>query len=89
MEQEKSKNLISKNTWGTVLIFCATLGLAPWVPEPHVWGKLRWVLGGANGMSWMDWGDFLMHGLPWILLMGLLIRAGFERYRKSKSLKIK
>ena len=34
-----------------------TLGLAPFVPEPHLWGKLRWVAGGAHGMQAMDWWD--------------------------------
>lgn len=89
MEQEKPKGLISLNTWGTVLIFCATLGLAPWLPEPHVWGKLRWVWGGAAGMGWMDWGDLLMHGLPWMILMGLVIRTVLGNYKKAKSLGIK
>ena len=35
------------------IIFAAafTIGLAPFFPEPHVWGKLKWVLGGAVGMQ--------------------------------------
>lgn len=32
-----------------------TLGLAPYIPEPHIWGKIKWVLGGAVGMRPMDW----------------------------------
>jgi len=47
---------------------CLTLGLAPFVPEPHVVGKLRWVLGGAVGMSGLDWFDLAFHGLPWLWL---------------------
>ncbi len=50
------------------LIGCMTLGLAPFRPEPHVLGKLRWALGGAEGMGLMDWGDFLMHGAPFLWL---------------------
>jgi hypothetical protein len=47
-----------------------TLSLAPFVPEPHLLGKLRWVLGGAVGMQLVDWGDLLMHGAPWLGLIG-------------------
>ena len=55
------------------MLACLTLGLAPYVPEPHVWGKLRWLAGGAVGMQPMDWFDLLLHGLPWLLLLRLLI----------------
>lgn len=51
------------------LIASLTLGLAPFSPEPHVWGKLKWIFGGANGMSTMDWFDFAMHGSPFVLLV--------------------
>lgn len=81
MEQKKPKSLNPINNWATVLIFCATLGLAPWLPEPHVWGKLRWVSGGAVGMELMDWGDLLLHGLPWIFLIRLITIAGIQKLR--------
>ena len=61
--QEKYKSLL------TPLMASMTLGLAPFIPEPHVLGKIRWVLGGAKGMQIMDWGDLLMHGAPWIWLI--------------------
>lgn len=54
--------------WLYVILLVATLGLAPYTPEPHVWGKVKWILGGAKNMQILDWGDFLMHGFPWILL---------------------
>ena len=56
-----------------ILLLCLTLGLAPYVPEPHIYGKLKWILGGANGMKLMDWVDVLLHGFPWILLIRLII----------------
>lgn len=56
-----------------VVIACLTLGLAPFVPEPHLFGKVRWVLGGANGMQPMDWFDLVWHGLPWVLLFRLVV----------------
>ena len=60
------------NDWKMVLLLCATLGLAPFVPEPHIWGKLKWIAGGAVGMGMIDWGDALFHGLPWILLIRIV-----------------
>ncbi len=50
-----------------------TLGLAPFFPEPHLVGKIRWIAGGANGMQLIDWADALMHGLPWLLLIRALV----------------
>jgi hypothetical protein len=58
-----------------------TLGLAPFLPEPHVVGKLRWVLGGAHGMSAMDVGDLLMHGAPWVWLA---VELGLEARRRLR-----
>lgn len=60
------------NNFQLVLIACATIGLAPYFPEPHLLGKLRWVAGGGIGMQPMDWFDLLMHGAPWLLLLRLL-----------------
>ena len=64
---------------GFFVVMCLTLGLAPFFPEPHVWGKLRWVAGGANGMAMMDWLDLLMHGAPWVLLMVSVVRKYMHR----------
>lgn len=67
--QEKYKSLL------TPLMASLTLGLAPFVPEPHVIGKLKWVLGGAKGMQMMDWGDLLMHGAPWLWLIFTIVNV--------------
>jgi hypothetical protein len=61
------------------LVASLTLGLAPFAPEPHVVGKLRWVLGGAAGMAPMDWFDLAMHGAPWIWLVAVTVRLAVER----------
>lgn len=58
------------------LLASLTLGLAPFVPEPHLFGKLRWVAGGAVGMQLVDWGDLLLHGAPWLWLAVALVRFG-------------
>lgn len=57
------------STFQGLLLGSLTLGLAPFVPEPHLLGKLRWVWGGAMGMTLLDWGDLAMHGLPWVALL--------------------
>ena len=59
--------------WRIVALLCLSLGLAPYYPEPHLWGKLRWVAGGARGMAPIDWFDLLLHGFPWILLLSLIL----------------
>ncbi|MBK8486866.1 MAG: hypothetical protein KA954_02080 [Chitinophagales bacterium] len=52
----------------SIIIVCLVLGLAPFYPEPHLWGKIKWIAGGAVGMTTMDWIDVLWHGWPFILL---------------------
>ena len=59
---------LSKNI-SLFLVASLSLGLAPFFPEPHIWGKLKWIAGGAKGMQAVDWFDTLMHGTPWILLI--------------------
>lgn len=68
---DKLKELI--NDWKIVILLCLILGLAPFFPEPHIWGKLKWIIGGAVGMKPMDWFDVLLHGFPWLLLIRLVI----------------
>ena len=61
------------NDWKLIILLCLTLGLAPFFPEPHILGKLKWIVGGANGMQPMDWFDVVLHGFPFVLLIRLLI----------------
>jgi len=74
-----------KNWWVFGLL-SLTLGLAPFSPEPHLFGKLRWVAGGADGMTAMDWFDLALHGTPWILFLmsaGVEIKFWFENRHSS------
>ncbi len=66
------KKFIFQNTslW---LVLSLTLGLAPFFPEPHIYGKIKWVLGGAKGMTMVDWFDLFMHGAPWLILFVSLL----------------
>lgn len=56
-----------------LVILCLTLGLAPFVPEPHVWEKLK-MLAAGNLTRPVDIFDLLLHGLPFVLLALRLIR---------------
>jgi hypothetical protein len=60
------------NDWRIIILLCLTLGLAPFFPEPHIVGKLKWIAGGAKGMALQDYFDTLMHGFPFILLLRLI-----------------
>ncbi|MCX2719307.1 hypothetical protein [Lentiprolixibacter aurantiacus] len=60
------------NDWKLLILLCLTLGLAPYVPEPHIWGKIRWLAGGAKGMQPIDYFDVVLHGTPFILLLRFL-----------------
>jgi hypothetical protein len=62
-----------KQRYTIAIAFCLTLGLAPFFPEPHLWGKVKWILGGAEGMAAMDWFDFAMHGSPFVYLIFLMV----------------
>ncbi|MGA1227408.1 MAG: hypothetical protein ACO3VF_09305 [Tamlana sp.] len=45
------------------------MGLAPFFTEPHIWGKIKWIAGGAKGMQLIDWFDVVLHGFPFVLLI--------------------
>lgn len=44
-----------------------TLGLAPFVPEPHIWEKLKMLADGTLARP-IDIFDLFLHGAPWLLL---------------------
>jgi hypothetical protein len=59
-----------------VLVIAAlTLGLAPFVPEPHVWEKLK-LLASGDLVRAIDIFDLLLHATPWVLLGIRLARLG-------------
>ena len=60
-----------------------TLGLAPFFPEPHLLGKIRWLMGGGVGMQPMDYFDLLMHGAPWLLLIFILSKIVLKNQIKN------
>jgi hypothetical protein len=65
---------------GLLLIIALTLGLAPFVPEPHVWEKLG-MLAAGELVRPIDIFDLLLHGTPWVLLLAKLARMALVRWR--------
>lgn len=61
------------NNFKLTIILCLTLGLAPYFPEPHLLGKIKWIAGGAIGMQLQDWFDVVLHSFPWFLLIWLIV----------------
>ena len=61
------------NRYVICILACLTLGLAPFLPEPHLVEKVRRVANGAEGMRPIDWFDLVLHASPWIVLLGLLV----------------
>ncbi|MDZ7600253.1 MAG: hypothetical protein U1A06_02625 [Hoeflea sp.] len=59
-------NLLDQLPWSLVLLACLTLGLAPFVPEPHIWEKLKMLAAGTL-VKPIDIFDLLMHAAPFII----------------------
>ncbi len=70
------------NKYAIIILACLTLGLAPFQPEPHIAGKLRWIVGGAKGMSVVDWWDALFHGAPWLVLLFVAGQDALKKLRR-------
>lgn len=60
-----------------------TLGLAPFIPEPHVWEKLRMLASGDLARP-IDIFDLLLHAAPWALLLAKLGRMALGQGTATK-----
>ena len=61
-----------------IVIVALTLGLAPFVPEPHLWEKLK-LLAAGDLRRPLDVFDLVLHGLPWLVLIAKLARMAGAR----------
>ncbi len=61
-----------------LIIAALTLGLAPFLPEPHLWEKLKMLAGGTLTRP-VDMFDLAMHAAPWVLLVAKLARMAMTR----------
>ncbi|MBR9842808.1 MAG: RND transporter [Rhodobacteraceae bacterium] len=58
---------LDKLSWFEVTLVALLLGLAPFVPEPHIWEKLKMLAAGTLVRP-LDWFDMIMHGTPFLVL---------------------
>ena len=58
---------IDRQPLALFVLIALTLGLSPFVPEPHIWEKLKMLAAGELTRP-LDIFDFLMHGTAWVLL---------------------
>ncbi len=56
-----------------LVLAALTLGLAPFLPEPHIWEKLK-MLAAGDLVRPIDIFDLLLHAAPWVLLAAKLAR---------------
>lgn len=61
-------NWLDRLPWAPVILAALFLGLAPFVPEPHLWEKLKMLAAGELKRP-IDIFDLLMHGTPALLLL--------------------
>ena len=61
-----------------LVVLCLTLGLAPFVPEPHIWEKLKMLAAGSLSKP-IDVFDLLLHALPFVLLALRLIAPYLQK----------
>ena len=55
------------------VIAAATLGLAPFTPEPHIWEKIKMIKAGTLKRP-IDVFDFLLHAAPFVVLLAKLVQ---------------
>ena len=56
------------------VVAALTLGLAPFLPEPHVWEKIRMLANGELARP-IDIFDLILHATPWLLLAFKVARS--------------
>ncbi|UJQ93194.1 hypothetical protein [Mariluticola halotolerans] len=65
-------------SWPMAILLALTLGLAPFVPEPHLFEKLRMLVHGQLVRP-MDIFDLFLHLSPWLVLIAKLARLAVQR----------
>jgi len=65
---------LDKIPFSTLIAAALLLGLAPFVPEPHLWQKLKMLADGSLSRP-VDIFDLCLHGAPLLLLLLKLARG--------------
>ncbi len=76
-------NFLDKLPLTPLLVFGIALGLAPFVPEPHLVEKLRMLFAGELSRP-IDIFDLFLHGTPPLLLAAKLVRLARQRASSAK-----
>ena len=71
-------NWIDRQPLILFVVASLTLGLAPFVPEPHLLEKLRMLAAGELARP-IDIFDLVLHAAPWVLLALKLYRRSLHR----------
>jgi len=64
---------LDKISMKTLVIAAIFLGLSPFVPEPHIWQKLKMLMAG-DLIQPSDMFDMLFHAAPALLLIAKMMR---------------
>jgi hypothetical protein len=65
---------LDRISWGLLVPAAVLLGLAPFLPEPHLWEKLKMLAAGTLARP-IDIFDLLMHAAPLLLIAAKLARG--------------
>ncbi|MFW2441017.1 MAG: RND transporter, partial [Arenicellales bacterium] len=69
--------------WPVVGVLVATLGLAPFSPQPHVLEKLAMLFDGTLSRP-IDIFDLALHGTPWVLLIIKAVNQLLDKGKEAK-----
>ncbi len=70
--------LLDRIPLSLAVVAALTLGLAPFLPEPHIWEKLKMLAAGTLVRP-LDIFDLVLHAAPWLVLVAKLIRMALAR----------
>ncbi len=70
--------LLDRIPMSLAVLAALTLGLAPFVPEPHIWEKLKMLAAGTLSRP-IDIFDLILHAAPWAVLAAKLLRLALAR----------
>jgi len=69
---------LDRISYSVLVPFAAFLTFAPFVPEPHLWEKLKMLIAGTL-VKPIDIFDLFLHATPLVLLALKLLRAAGKR----------
>lgn len=69
---------LDRITFSTLLIIALALGLAPFMPEPHLVQKIKMLMDGTLTRP-LDIFDLFLHGAPTVLLLLKIIRMQAQK----------